>query len=200
MTSTLILILLILAAFLLGWLISRLISKEGTPDNSGITQIITEREAELAACRKQHDTLTTKVAHARSLAAEAPKVAEPTVIAPISAANEVVETTQTTNMVEATEATPIANAFMAPDRVDDLKVVEGIGPKIEELFNNAGIKTFAQLADSSVARLNEILEAAGPRYQMHNPSTWPQQAGLANSNKWTELKILQDELNKGKVE
>ena len=47
---------------------------------------------------------------------------------------------------------------------DDLKIVEGIGPKIEELFNNAGIYTFAQLSDTSVEKMKSILEAAGSRF------------------------------------
>ena len=81
---------------------------------------------------------------------------------------------------------------------DDLKIVEGIGPKIEELFNAAGIFTFAQLASTAPARLKEILDAAGPRFQMHDPTTWPDQSAMARDGKWDELKKWQDELNKGK--
>lgn len=83
---------------------------------------------------------------------------------------------------------------------DDLKKVEGIGPKIAELFNNAGIITFADLAATSVEKLNEILEEAGPRYTIHNPTTWPQQAQLASEGKWDELSELQDRLDGGRPE
>ena len=81
---------------------------------------------------------------------------------------------------------------------DDLKKIEGIGPKISELLQNAGINTFAQLADAKIERLKEILEAAGSRYKMHDPTTWPQQSALAAKGNWDELKVLQDELQGGK--
>lgn len=85
-------------------------------------------------------------------------------------------------------------------KMDDLKIVEGIGPKIAELFNKAGINTWRQLADSSVDRLREILDAAGSAYQIHDPGTWPNQADLADRGEWDALKKLQDELNAGKVD
>ncbi|MBV6441805.1 MAG: hypothetical protein EPGJADBJ_03495 [Saprospiraceae bacterium] len=82
---------------------------------------------------------------------------------------------------------------------DDLKIVEGIGPKIAELFHENGIKTWQQLADTSIDRLREILDAAGPNFQIHDPGTWPAQARLAEQGKWEELKQLQDDLKGGKV-
>ncbi len=81
---------------------------------------------------------------------------------------------------------------------DDLKKVEGIGPKIAELLNNAGITTFAQLAKTDAEKIKEILSDAGSRYKMHDPTTWPKQAGLAAEGKWEELKKWQDELDGGK--
>lgn len=80
---------------------------------------------------------------------------------------------------------------------DDLRKIEGIGPKIAEKLNDAGIMTFANLAATEVDKLNEILAAAGSRYSMHNPSTWPMQADLAANDKWDELKTLQDKLDGG---
>jgi predicted flap endonuclease-1-like 5' DNA nuclease len=82
---------------------------------------------------------------------------------------------------------------------DDLKVVEGIGPKIEGLLNAGGIHTFAQLATAKVDRLKEILHDAGSRYQMHDPSTWPVQSALARDGKMAELKKMQDELKGGRA-
>jgi predicted flap endonuclease-1-like 5' DNA nuclease len=82
---------------------------------------------------------------------------------------------------------------------DDLKIVEGIGPKIEELLHEAGIKTWQALSETSADRLKEILDAAGPSFQIHDPGTWPQQAGLAAAGKWDELKKLQDDLSGGKA-
>ncbi|HRZ98713.1 MAG TPA: hypothetical protein P5084_14250, partial [Paludibacter sp.] len=42
---------------------------------------------------------------------------------------------------------------------NDLKVVEGIGPKIEELFHSAGINTWQKLSETSVDKCNQILKA-----------------------------------------
>ncbi len=85
-------------------------------------------------------------------------------------------------------------------RPDDLKIVEGIGPKIEELFKSQGITTFAKLAASSAEHLREILVTAGTNFQIHDPTTWPQQAAMARDGKWDELKKWQDELYKGRPE
>ena len=81
---------------------------------------------------------------------------------------------------------------------DDLKIIEGIGPKIAEQLQAAGITTWAELATASVAQLQEILAAAGPRFRMHQPDTWPQQASLASAGRWSELETLQDQLDGGK--
>ncbi len=81
---------------------------------------------------------------------------------------------------------------------DDLKIVEGIGPKIANIFNNEGIITFNDLANTSVEKLKEILTTAGPAYASKTPDTWPQQAQLAAEGKWEELKKWQDELMGGK--
>ena len=81
---------------------------------------------------------------------------------------------------------------------DDLKKIEGIGPKIEELLNSNNIHTYSDLAGTSADAIKAILQEAGPRYQMHNPTTWPQQAGLAADGRWDELERLQAELDGGK--
>ena len=88
-------------------------------------------------------------------------------------------------------------AGFAIKNANDLTIVEGIGPKINELFNNAGIKTFAQLAEATVPQMREILDEGGSRFRIANPSTWAQQAALAADNKWAELKKLQDKLSAG---
>lgn len=80
----------------------------------------------------------------------------------------------------------------------DLKIVEGIGPKIEQILKNAGIATLDQLAQTESARLKEILEEAGDRYRIHDPGTWPAQARLAVNGEWELLKEYQDELKGGR--
>jgi predicted flap endonuclease-1-like 5' DNA nuclease len=81
---------------------------------------------------------------------------------------------------------------------DDLKAVEGIGPKIEALLYNAGIRTWKALSETPVSSIQEILTAAGPRFALADPGTWPKQSGLAAVGKWDELQVLQDALNSGK--
>ena len=81
---------------------------------------------------------------------------------------------------------------------DDLKLIEGIGPKIEGLLNDAGINTWQELADAPGEKIQAILDEAGPRYRMHDPATWSKQAKLAADAKWEELETLQDSLKGGK--
>ncbi len=81
---------------------------------------------------------------------------------------------------------------------DDLKKIEGVGPKIAEILNEGGIHSFAELAAAKPAAIKEMLDQAGNQYHMHDPGTWPKQAKLAAAGKWDELKKLQDELNGGK--
>lgn len=54
---------------------------------------------------------------------------------------------------------------------NDLKIVEGIGPKIEALFNDAGIKTWHALSEATTDKLQSILDAAGENFAIHNPGT-----------------------------
>ena len=81
---------------------------------------------------------------------------------------------------------------------DNLKVVEGIGPKIESLLKNAGIYSYVTLATTSSDAIKDILLAAGDRFRMHDPGTWPAQSSLAAQGRWDELAILKDELDGGK--
>jgi large subunit ribosomal protein L15 len=83
---------------------------------------------------------------------------------------------------------------------DDLKLIEGVGPKIADLLINAGVITFADLAATPAEKVKEILDAAGSKFAMHDPTTWASQAELARDGKWDELKELQDKLNAGKAE
>ncbi len=83
-------------------------------------------------------------------------------------------------------------------KADDLKKIEGVGPKIASLLAEGGLETFAKVADASADQIKEILLAAGNRYKMHDPTTWPAQAKMAAEGKWDELKAWQDELDGGK--
>jgi len=97
---------------------------------------------------------------------------------------------------QAVVETPAADADTAED---DLKKIEGVGPKIESLMKEGGLKTWAAVAASSPEAIKEILTAAGNRYKMHDPTSWPLQAGMAAEGKWEELEKWQDEHKGGKM-
>ncbi|MCB0528945.1 MAG: 50S ribosomal protein L27 [Saprospiraceae bacterium] len=118
--------------------------------------------------------------------AEAPPAAEETPAAPVA------------EKAEKAEKKAAAPKKAKGPKLDDLKIVEGVGPKIETLLKEGGIATWEALAAADVDRIREILEAAGPRYQIHDPSTWPAQAKFAAEGKWDELKEYQDMLVGGR--
>ncbi len=80
----------------------------------------------------------------------------------------------------------------------DLKIIEGIGPKIEEILKAGDINDWSELAAADPGRLRELLEQAGGQFRMHNPYTWPLQARLAAGGRWEELDEYQDELKGGR--
>ncbi len=94
---------------------------------------------------------------------------------------------------------PGAGDYAGVFQNDNLQIVEGIGAKIEQVLKSAGITTWAQLAAAKPSDLSKILEDAGPNYRIHDPTTWPQQAKLANENKWQELVNFQKTLGAGQI-
>ena len=97
-----------------------------------------------------------------------------------------------------TTATQIPQKF-AGFTPDDLKIVEGIGPKIEELLKAANIMTWSDLASTDTTTLKSILTKGGDRFQMHDPSSWADQAALAVEGKWKDLEEYQDLLIGGRA-
>ncbi len=99
--------------------------------------------------------------------------------------------------VEPTES----NVAEQPEvKSDDLAVIEGIGPKIAEVFVAAGLTSFKDLASKTSDELKSILSEAGDQFNVAVTDTWPAQAQLAADGKFDELKKLQDELNGGREE
>ena len=178
-------LLMLIVAAILGFIIGYRSRKS---EIDGLEVELTNLGTAVDDCERSRKVVAPVVATiAAAAVVAAPVVAAPVVAAPVVA------------------AAPVA-AFVAPviaaisTKPDDLKVVEGIGPKIEGLLNDAGIYTFAELANTASERIKEILVAAGPRFQMHDPGTWPQQSAMARDGKLDELKKWQDELNKGKID
>lgn len=83
-------------------------------------------------------------------------------------------------------------------RPKDLELIEGIGPKIAELLIAHDILNLADLAETSVERLRTILGAAGRRFRLADPGSWPDQAKLGASGMWDALTELQSRLRAGR--
>ncbi len=92
----------------------------------------------------------------------------------------------------------VPSATSTPAKADDLTVIEGIGPKISIALRAAGITSFAQLAASEVGKIQAILDKE-PNLRLADPSSWSNQALLADEGKWAELKTLQDVLKGGRT-
>jgi predicted flap endonuclease-1-like 5' DNA nuclease len=97
-----------------------------------------------------------------------------------------------------TKTVETVGAASSDQERDNLQIIEGIGPKIQELLYNGGVFTFQQMANTSIDQLRGILSEAGPRYIMHDPVTWPAQALLAARGNWDELKSWQNEMKGGR--
>ncbi|WP_055148681.1 hypothetical protein [Jiulongibacter sediminis] len=183
---------LLLPLFLLWWYMNRLVNRYKS-HASELQDRINFLEGELEACRKN------KVSRAATADMDGLKAKISKLEADLDACNKAKLAAAATGAVSGTAVAGVASlASDKPKKKDDLKVVEGIGPKIEGLCHDAGIYTFADLANASAETIKGILSNAGPRFQMHDPTTWPKQAELARDGKWDELKAWQDELDKGR--
>ena len=140
---------------------------------------------------------------AAAKAAPAPKkapviVEEPAAVKEVVVDAEAAETEKAPKAAKPAKAKPAkAKAEKAP-AADKLNKIEGIGPKIATVLNEAGITSFELLGKSTAKKIREILDEADGNFAAHDPKTWPKQAKLAAAGKWDELKALQDELNGGK--
>jgi large subunit ribosomal protein L27 len=140
-----------------------------------------------------------KAAVAPKAAAVAPKtVATPKAEAPAAKAEAIAPKVEAAAPVAEVVAPKVEVAAVS-GKADDLKKIEGIGPKIEQLLHDKGILTFSILAATSAEDVKAILTEAGPRYTIHDPATWGKQAEMAAAGKWDELKAWQKELDGGKA-
>jgi len=88
-----------------------------------------------------------------------------------------------------------AQIFGSRVAVNDLKIIHGIGPKIEEILHRAGVDGWAALSRIRLPDLRGILEEAGPRYRLFDPKTWPVQARMAAKGEWRKLRAYQETLS-----
>ena len=119
------------------------------------------------------------------------KPGEERTLAPHASAGEVEEQEELGN-VEAVDA-PINPVSI---EADDLTLIEGIGPKVAKVLGEAGILTFAQLAQANADDIQNILNEAG--LKMMDATSWPAQAKLAAEDDMDGLKKMQDKLSGGR--
>jgi len=159
-----------------GWLLSKILSTGNSQSDYD------SLKAELAACRKGKPSTKIPLAGASSFTKTSTKKSVKT---PPSKSS-------------ATKKTAPA-AIASVTKKDDLTKVEGIGPKIKGLLNDDGIWTWKKLSETKPSHIKKILDKAGPRYKVHNPGSWPKQAGMAARGEWDKLKKWQDS-HKGGLE
>lgn len=165
------------------WRRSRQTADRCTADLADAQARITELEAQLDLV----PALKTLIAQLEESAA---RTGDPV---PSSARTE-----QATDSPRVPDVTGAAAVLGFPVKPDDLAVVEGIGPKIRALLLAENIRTWRELAGTDPARITQILRAAGPRFRIHEPATWPRQAELLANGDWERFKEWTDELRAGR--
>lgn len=183
---------------ILGYLLRSLFG--GGSNNEEITELknkISKLEADLEACKAKGSVLETDLntCNRSKLKLEADLTAEKA----RSSSSMASSFTAPAATLLAFDGSAAKAVFGKKVKQDDLKIVEGIGPKIEGLFHTFDIKTWKALSEASVEKCQEVLNSGGDRYKIHKPGTWPKQAQLAYEGKWAELLKWQDELDGGKA-
>lgn len=204
-----------LGMFLLGWFLHHLIHcskhlsriRELEANLKSARVRIGDLEGDLESCnavmlkvKGENAALGAKLARLeRESTVEAPAKKLPKAETPVAAIREEALVSSLATDIVGTggtgfDADGAKAVFGRKIREDDLKIIEGIGPKTEELLNNSSIHTWRQLGNTSVPQLQSILDKAGDRFQLLNPSTWPKQARLAADGEWIKLREYQEYL------
>ncbi len=198
-----------LLSALLGYLLGREYRKDSEENNNDSELILELRnkinglESDLDDCKKNRISLEADL--------DACQQSKLGLVSDLKLARESTSSTSNLGMAASFAAGAAAESLIPFDgdtakavfgkkiKQDDLKIIEGIGPKIEGLFHNFDIKTWKALSEASVEKCQEVLNSGGERYRIHKPGTWPEQARLAYEGKWAELLKWQDELDGGKA-
>lgn len=96
------------------------------------------------------------------------------------------------------EPTPSSSSYFIDNIPEDLKAVEGIGPKIEILLKESGIKGLKDLSSVPVENLREILAKGGARYKFNDPTSWPEQARSLMNGEHDKRRTYNKEVYDGK--
>lgn len=77
------------------------------------------------------------------------------------------------------KAAPKKVEVLKSDKKDDLKVIKGIGPKLEETLNTIGFTAYEQLAKMTIKDITKLLADAGVNTKIYDISGWKAQSKLA---------------------
>ena len=197
----------LLGAFVLGYILRLIIGAKWKTrvgvlekDLSAMTAKATSLEADLSTAKYEKEKTAEELAKEKSKNAD--------IYFKLKALEEQVasQETESTNEPEVSaenvKAAPMG--FVAPNvevddpKLNDLKIVEGIGPKVEELLKDNGIANLGVMAQTKSEDIKAILDSQGARFKLADPSTWPKQAQMAVDGNWDRLKEFQDFLLGGK--
>ena len=151
---------------LLGYFLGRQIEKK--------SEVYTRLRADQEACRKENEQLQSVNSSLKSEIASLSK-----------------KSSSTRHDFDAGVAKDVFGKKIVEN---NLMIIKGIGPKIAELFQKAGIGTWKDLSETSVERCQELLNDQGEKFKIHKPTNWPLQSEMAYSGKWEELKKWQDDM------
>lgn len=190
----------ILTGWLLEWIFVQLFVPNPTQK---LEKTLQASRQEVANLQKQNNALQTALTAAKTAASQtvavpapvpqpAPVVATPApALQPAPAVDAIPEPSQVSNEVTSTVAIEEAVVAAVESTPDDLTRLTGIGPKLAEAMNAAGIKQYSQLATMPLDALNECLAPSGIRYSKAVAETWAAQAKLAAAADWEGLKTYQ---------
>lgn len=179
---------------ILGYLIGKGSTKEidNSTELSSLKASNTKLKADLEACNQ-------KVIAASKAVKPAPVTQKSAPSSNLGASAASFAAGAATSNAIAFDASAAKAVFGKTIKQDDLKIVEGIGPKIEGMFKEHGIKTWKALSEASVADCQKVLDTGGKRYKIHDPASWPMQSKMCYEGKWSELAKWQEEHKHGKL-
>jgi predicted flap endonuclease-1-like 5' DNA nuclease len=192
----------VLLGIVVGWLMRSVVAKRQIERarSNHLDQLELERlrgrVSHLEPIEGERDRLREELDACRSMAVDVrPAVVVPDVVAgadeldrPDVDANAPVAPASSTGL----DLAAAADVFGAKIQLDDLTVIEGIGPKIADLCHGIGIQTWRDLAQTEASLLRTMLHDAGARFRSHDPSTWPEQAALLADGRWDDFRAFAD--------
>ena len=192
----------LVAGLLIGWLLNRHLCRScckpnNTPSEPPPAHTNTQTSALMQPPPSSASNVEAAVAPVKTAVPAKPKASKPTTAKPKATKPKAPSKPKDAKPAMSFDLAAAKAAGFSIKQADDLTVIEGIGPKINDLFKDNGIKTFADLAKQTVPQMRAVLDKGGARYRIANPATWAQQADLAAKNQWADLKKLQDELSGG---